>query len=69
MYPLQITYTEGEEKALLEQLKEVLELLQTELNESLTEIDLENFKKTKLLFLGFEWRRHISAYILYILIY
>lgn len=48
VYPLQITYTEGEEKALLEQLKEVLELLQTELNESLTEIDLENFKKTKL---------------------
>ena len=26
----------------------MLELLQTELNESLTEIDLENFKKTKL---------------------
>ncbi len=48
VYPLQIAYTEGEEKSLQGQLKEILDLLQGQLNESLAGIDLEDFKKQKL---------------------
>lgn len=48
IYPLQITYKEGNEKQLLTQLKEVLQMLQDELNDSLGDINIEDFKKLKL---------------------